>query len=131
MTTPKKTCMALPLFLSPCRPHSAIALTSQMRDLGRPVIGNYILDKESGMERRIQERTMRWQRHLVSRNLRKSGPRKGSLKTRLIRRRNDLHLNLSNTDRLHRSHSSHLSSRNLSRYATLCRATVLSRCCVM
>ena len=69
------------------------------------------------MEPRIKEGAMRWQRHLVSRNPRKSGPRKGSLILRLIRRRKELHLNLNNTVILHRSYSSHLSSRNLGRYA--------------
>ena len=53
---------------------------------------------------RIKEGAMRWQRHLVSRNPRKSGPRKVSLIPRLIRRRKELHLNLSNTDILHRSY---------------------------
>ena len=62
---------------------------------------------------------MLWQRHLVSRNPRKSGPRKNSLIPRLRRRRKELHLNLSNTDILHHSYSSHLSSRDLARYATL------------
>ena len=58
---------------------------------------------------------MLWQRYLVSRNPRTSGPRKNSLIPRLIRRRKELHLNLSNTDIFHRSYSSHLSSRSLGR----------------
>ena len=91
-------------FPSPCRPHLEIALTSRMGDLSRPVRGNCILDKESGMEPRIKEGAMWWQRHLVSRNPRKSGPRKGSFIPRLIRRRKELHLNLKNTDILHRSY---------------------------
>ena len=94
-------------------------------DLSRPVTGNCILDKECGMGPRIKEGAMRCQRHLVSRNPRKSGPRKSSLIPRLIRRRKELHLNLSNTDILHRSYFSHLSSRNLGRYATL-----QSQCCL-
>ena len=116
------------LFPSPCRPHLAIVLTSRMGDLlSRPVTENCILDNESGMGPRIKEggMPMLWQRHLVSRNPRKSGPRKNSLIPMLIRQRKELHLNLSNTDILHRSYSSHLSSRNLGRYTTL-----QSRCCL-
>ena len=116
---PMKASMALFLFPSPCRLHLAIALTSRTGDLSRPATGNCILDKESGMGPRIKEGAMQWQRHLVSRNPRKSGPRKGSLIPRLIRRRKELHLNLSNIDILHRSYSSHQSSRNLDRYVTL------------
>ena len=104
MTTPMKASMALSLFPSPCRPHLEIALTSRMGDLSRPTTGNCILDKESGMGPRIKEGAMWWQRHLVSRNPRKSGPRKGSFIPRLIRRRKELHLNLKNTDTLHRSY---------------------------
>ena len=52
-TTPMKASMALSLFPSPCRPHLAIALTSRMGDLSRPVRGNCILDKESGMGPKI------------------------------------------------------------------------------
>ena len=63
----------------------AIALTSRMVDLSRPVTGNCILDKECGMGPRIKEGAMRWQRHLVSRNPRKSGLRKSALIPRLIR----------------------------------------------
>ena len=107
-----KASMALSLFPSPRWLHLAIALTPRMGDLSRPVRGNCILDKESGMGPRIKEGAMRWQRHLVSRNTRKSGPRKGSFIPRLKRRRKELHLNLSYTDILHRSYSSHLSSRN-------------------
>ena len=117
--------MARSLFPSPCRPHLEIALMSRMGDPSRRVRGKCVLDKESGMEPRIKEGAMWWQRHLVSRNPRKSGPRKGSFIPRLIRRRKELHLNLSNTDIVHRSYSSHLRSRNLSRYATL-----QSRCCL-
>ena len=107
-----KASMALSLFPSPRWLHLAIALTPRMGDLSRPVRGNCILDKESGMGPRIKEGAMRWQRHLVSRNTRKSGSRKGSFIPRLKRRRKELHLNLSYTDILHRSYSSHLSSRN-------------------
>ena len=120
-----KASMALSLFSSRYRPHLAIVLTSRMGDLSRPVTGNCNLDKECGMGPRIKEGAMRWQRHLVSRNPRKYGLRKSTLIPRLIRRRKELHLNLSNTDILHRSYSSHLSSRNLGRYTTL-----QSRCCL-
>ena len=119
-----KASMALSLFPSSCRLHLAIALTFRMGDLSRRVRGNCILDKESGMGPRIKEGAMRWQRHPVW-NQRKSGPRKGSLIPRLIRRRKELHLNLSNTDILHRNYSSNLSSRNICRYTTL-----QSRCCL-
>ena len=94
-TTPMKASMALSLFPSPCRPHLAITLTSRMGDLSRPVRGN------CGAMRELRGDAVATSPGLKPK---KVGAKKGSLIPRLIRRRKELHLNLSNTDILHRSY---------------------------